>query len=190
MNNFTLSHLAIFISISGLLISFINVNRQRKASYLNETEKFKRDTRLKTNDEFIELLFQILENTKLIRTINIPFDERYINTDYEHRIKEFNEKFWLITQAWLKCLNSLDTFYLKRIVIIKQYNELYNLLRRNGIELDRVLWITKNKCLDTEDLDEIRHEINQLQPISEEYINLIEECILKVQKDFLGKLFE
>ncbi|MEF2965403.1 hypothetical protein V3851_06110 [Paenibacillus sp. M1] len=190
MRNINISYIALIVSITGLLVSFINVNRQRKAAYKNETEKFKRDLRLKANDEFIELLFQFLENTKEIRTLSIPFDERYLNTDIKVRTKEFDERFWKITKTWIKCHSALETFYLKRIVVIKQYSDLYIIIRQSGIELDKALWDLKNDYIGTEDITLIKDKVNTYQLKAEKFISLLEGSIQKLQKDFLGDLFE
>lgn len=190
MRNINISYIALAVSIASMLVSFINVNRQRKAAYKNETEKFKRDLRLKANDEFIELLFQFLENTKLNRTLSIPFDERYLLTDIKTRTKEFDEKFWEITKTWLKCHSALETFYLKRIVVIKQYSDIYIVIRQSAIELDKALWNLKNDYIRTEDLLLIKDKVNTYQLRAEKFINLLEESIQHLQMDFLGNLFE
>lgn len=155
-------------------------------------KKFKRDLRLKANDEFIELLFQFLENTKENRTLSIPFDDRYLNTDIKTRTRDFDERFWEITKTWVKCHchSALETFYLKRIVVIKQYSDMYTKIRQSGIELDQALWDLKNDYIGTEDIILIRDKINTYQLSAEKFISLLEESIQKLQKDFLGHLFE
>lgn len=190
MRNINISFIALVVSLAGLLVSFINVNRQRKAAYKNETEKFKRDLRLKAYDQFIELLFQFLENTKENRTLSIPFDDRYLNTDIKTRIREFDERFWEITKTWVKCHSALETFYLKRIVVIKQYSNMYTKIRQSGIELDQALWDLKKDYIGTEDIILIRDKVNTYQIRAEKFISLLEESIQKLQNDFLGHLFE
>ncbi|WP_269054898.1 hypothetical protein [Paenibacillus tundrae] len=132
------------------------------------------------------MLFQFLENKKENRTLSIPFDARYLNSDIKTRIIEFDERFWKITKTWVECHSALEIFYLKRIVVIKQYSDMYTKIRQSGIKLDQALWELKSEYIGTEDIILIRDKINTYQLRAEEFISHLEESIQNLQKDFLG----
>lgn len=186
--NISSAEIALTISFIGLLVSFWNVTRQQKASQKNDELKFIRDLKLKTSDEFIELLYQLMLTIGRYRSLQSRYNEVLPNRNIE-KTKEFNEYLWELTEKWGNSIHEIDSYYLKRKKLLIQYDSKIMQIRSNSLSLDGLLWETKGSLFEDEyDSDSILPKVLIMHEMANELIGYIEELIVLIQEDLLKNL--
>ncbi|MFC3802736.1 hypothetical protein [Cohnella sp. GCM10012308] len=189
MNNLNIfSVVSVTVSIVMAVLSFINVNRQKTASLINDQEKFVRELNLKTNDEVIDNLFNLLEILKNYRTLDTSY--KFFQGNEKEINKEFNEKYWNINRSFFSQIFTIESIFLKRNIILKKHLHDFNILKASGLNADKYFWDIKTRVDRGSNLKDIIQEVRQAQIQAEEVINQTENLIIKIQNDFMGHLYK
>lgn len=119
-----ISLLSVTVALLSAFISFWNISRQRKANLRNEEEKFKRELNLKTNDEFLEVLY---ETKKLFyRFLGLEHSFRAVVMVKEKGLtteNSLNEMLWEFIESEISKISELRAYYEKREIILYEYKE-------------------------------------------------------------------
>jgi hypothetical protein len=188
-----LAQLAFVISCISIYVSFINVNRQRKATLKNEEEKFKRELNLKTSDEFIEILHDMLVHLRNYRGLEHSLND-VLKNNSDNNIAAFNESMWKIIESWIADINKVESYYLKRNVVLKNHEDNILKIKNIGSSADSELWKFKIDFF-TLPINEhynqvLNNKLKSLTSMAEELIDLVGKTIREVQSDFLGHLYK
>ncbi|WP_019637342.1 hypothetical protein [Paenibacillus fonticola] len=191
--NLSSSEIALIISFIGLLITFWNVNRQQKASHKNDLSKWIRDMKQRTNEEFIDLLYELYLIIGMYRSIYFRYHYAIHNDSTDKKnANEFNEYIWEIINQWGTAYHKIDSYYLKRKGILIKFDNNIKEVHNKALALDKGLWefkgflyeyIANNQLPSSKVADllkEIEIEAGELQ-------KYLEVTIIKLQEDFLGK---
>lgn len=130
--NISTAEIVLVISFFGIILTFWNVTRQQKASQKNDELKFLRDLKLKTSDEFIEILYQFVLTIGSYRSLKSRYNDVILNRNIE-KTKKFNDYLWGLTEKWGQSIHEIDSYYLKRKKLLIQYDSKITSLRTNSL---------------------------------------------------------
>ena len=182
------SLIGVTISFLSVITLFINVNRQKKATQYIDEEKFKRKLRLKTYDEIVEILFLLLNIVQKFRILDHRY-QQVMQRKNNDIISELNELTWEITDNWFNTITQINSYYMKREIVLRPLKNDFETLQAQTEKLDQLLWQFKGHIwdLNREDMEQL---VGYMKKESERSIELLNTTILKLQVEFLGHIFK
>jgi ABC-type antimicrobial peptide transport system permease subunit len=182
---FIVSIISGVMALFSVIISLWNVNRQRKANFKNDEEKFKRDLSLKSCDEFLERLFSVRELYQKTRTLDSHLT--WMLNGSEPPEQDLNEILWSMIEN--KSPEDLMIYYLKREIVLYKYKEDVERIFQDRDGVFQAIWHYKNFSITGRTDQELLSKIQIVKQRAEPVIELLTNLQRRVQNDFLGKIY-
>ncbi|MHA6484108.1 hypothetical protein ACX1C1_19625 [Paenibacillus sp. strain BS8-2] len=186
------SDLLFGLSVIGVVLTFINVNRQRKASLQNDEEKFKREHNLQTYNEFVEILYQLLIVIRGIKSLGNRY-EVVVSSKPKDLITSLNEITWEITdhKEWITSTEKIRAYFIKREYVLKLFEDKIEQIAILNNQIDKNFWLFKLHVWEHDErVEDIKNTLQTLETLSEKLISEITILIRMLQKEFLGHMYK